>query len=72
MNLHTILNILAVLVLLVALRQVIGYFRWQHFDCHHCEMKLRFRGISRTEEDRLAKQWLAHIASHAVKPEEER
>lgn len=69
MDLHAVLDILAILVLAGCLWQAIGYMRWQHIDCPHCNMKMRFRCVSDAEEKRLASRMREHIASHAAEGE---
>lgn len=40
--------------------------RYTRLSCPVCSMRVRFRGVSLTEELRLREQMTAHIKTHAV------
>ncbi|MFK0217743.1 hypothetical protein ACIQWN_06050 [Streptomyces vinaceus] len=64
---QTLLDVLAVLVLIASLWQLISYSRWQRLECPECGLTMRFRCVSRTESKRLVQQMHTHVDSHAQK-----
>ncbi|GAA1779595.1 MULTISPECIES: hypothetical protein [Actinomycetes] len=60
----TVLDVIAVLVLAASLWQLIGYFRWQYLECTECGMTMRFRCVSRTEEQTLTARMQQHVDTH--------